>query len=52
MSLSVFSDVPSVGEGDTNIGEGKASKPDRLMSLYNDPKFVPSIRLGNYKSIL
>jgi hypothetical protein len=42
----------TVGGGDQKIGDGGKVKPEDLMKLYDDPNFVPSVRLDKYPSIL
>jgi len=42
----------TVGKGSTKIGEGSKRKEADLMKLYNDPGFVPSVRLDKYSKIL
>ncbi len=40
------------GKGDQKIGEGTKRKQEDIMALYNDVKFIPSVRLDKYKDIL
>jgi hypothetical protein len=37
------------GGGDQTIGEGEELSPEGIMSLYNDPNFVKSLRLDKYE---
>ena len=41
-----------IGKAKTKIGKGSILQESDLMRLYNDPKFVPSVRLDQYKAIL
>ena len=46
-------DAWRVGHGQQKIGAGGANlKPSAIMKLYNDVKFVPSVRLDKYGAIL
>jgi hypothetical protein len=40
----------TAGDGDTRIGKGRPVTKQELMTLYNDPKIVPSIPLDHYPS--
>jgi hypothetical protein len=48
----LWHDAWTVGHGKQKIGEGIKGKPADIMKLYNDPKFVPSVRLDKYAPIL
>lgn len=48
----LWHDAWTVGHGKQKIGEGIKVKPADIMKLYNDPKFVPSVRLDKYAPIL
>ncbi len=48
----MWGDAWAAGNGDRKIGKGSARKPANIMALYNNSKFIPSVRLDQYARIL
>ena len=42
----------TAGSGNQKIGEGTLRKQNDIMKLYNNPDFVPSVRLDKYPCLL